>query len=158
MTLTPCITLPAQQVTPLVKHKIVKKRTAKFKRFQSDRKVTVKVRVESGKSTSGSGTVACTRPRTDLRAALSAARVFRGIVCAVIGRNGTCWLHALSRRRVRNRLSTARAGLRPRRASCSETRVLGFFHPAHLTGTRADLAPPDSPLAITGVLEEAPWY
>lgn len=31
-------------VTPLVKHKIVKKRTAKFTRFQSDRKVTVKVR------------------------------------------------------------------------------------------------------------------
>merc|ERR1712086_349561 len=29
-------------VTPLVKHKIVKKRTLKFKRFQSDRKVTVK--------------------------------------------------------------------------------------------------------------------
>ena len=29
-------------VTPLVKHKIVKKRTAKFKRYQSDRKVTVK--------------------------------------------------------------------------------------------------------------------
>jgi len=44
VTLTPSITLPAQQVTPLVKHKIVKKRTAKFKRFQSDRKVTVKVR------------------------------------------------------------------------------------------------------------------
>lgn len=53
MTLTPSITLPAQQVTPLVKHKIVKKRTAKFKRFQSDRKVTVKVRVEYGKPTSG---------------------------------------------------------------------------------------------------------
>jgi len=53
VTLTPSITLPAQQVTPLVKHKIVKKRTAKFKRFQSDRKVTVKVRVESGKPTSG---------------------------------------------------------------------------------------------------------
>ena len=31
-------------VTPLVKHKIVKKRTNRFNRYQSDRKVTVKVR------------------------------------------------------------------------------------------------------------------
>ena len=31
-------------VTPLVKHKIVKKRTLPFRRYQSDRKVTVKVR------------------------------------------------------------------------------------------------------------------
>jgi hypothetical protein len=31
-------------VTPLVKHKIIKKRTLKFRRYQSDRKVTVKVR------------------------------------------------------------------------------------------------------------------
>ena len=30
-------------VTPLVKHKIVKKRTARFTRYQADRKVTVKV-------------------------------------------------------------------------------------------------------------------
>ena len=30
-------------VTPLVKHKIVKKRTLPFRRYQSDRKVTVKV-------------------------------------------------------------------------------------------------------------------
>ena len=33
-------------VTPLVKHKIVKKRTLPFRRYQSDRKVTVKVRDE----------------------------------------------------------------------------------------------------------------
>ena len=32
-------------VTPLVKHTIVKKRTKKFHRYQSDRKVTVKVSV-----------------------------------------------------------------------------------------------------------------
>ena len=31
-------------MTPLVKHKIIKKRTLPFKRYQSDRKVTVKVR------------------------------------------------------------------------------------------------------------------
>jgi|AntAceMinimDraft_5_1070358.scaffolds.fasta_scaffold01455_9 hypothetical protein len=30
-------------VTPLVKHKIIKKRTLRFRRYQSDRKVTVKV-------------------------------------------------------------------------------------------------------------------
>jgi hypothetical protein len=35
-------------VTPLVKHKIVKKRTAPFRRYQSDRKVTVKVRAHAG--------------------------------------------------------------------------------------------------------------
>jgi large subunit ribosomal protein L32e len=35
-------------VTPLVKHKIVKKRTLPFKRYQSDRKVTVKVRTWDG--------------------------------------------------------------------------------------------------------------
>jgi hypothetical protein len=35
-------------VTPLVKHKIVKKRTAPFRRYQSDRKVTVKVRARAG--------------------------------------------------------------------------------------------------------------
>lgn len=35
-------------MTPLVKHKIVKKRTAPFRRYQSDRKVTVKVRARAG--------------------------------------------------------------------------------------------------------------
>lgn len=35
-------------VTPLVKHKIVKKRTLPFRRYQSDRKVTVKVRARAG--------------------------------------------------------------------------------------------------------------
>lgn len=35
-------------MTPLVKHKIVKKRTLPFRRYQSDRKVTVKVRTRAG--------------------------------------------------------------------------------------------------------------
>ena len=135
-------------VTPLVKHKIVKKRTAPFKRYQSDRKVTVKVR-----------SVCDWRPprrRPSRRSPITnSARQRtvaseRGDACGNVD-DGSC----ASARSVAVVVARLR---RARPFAISRVPPSGGCFPSSRAGAALTLVSPLSRFPFTGVVEEAPGY